>query len=104
MPIPRCRYCFSRLANGAAYCDDNCRDGMWWIVPTLDGSIAGEDEPFKAMDDPDEPEPELIIIPGPPPTRPSLELPPEPHEAACAADRAYIDATRLRQRLIEAGL
>ena len=34
-----CRYCFAPLENGAAFCSDECADGAWQIVPTLDGEV-----------------------------------------------------------------
>jgi hypothetical protein len=38
MPHP-CSYCFATLTNGSAFCDDDCEDGQWAIVPTIDGEI-----------------------------------------------------------------
>jgi hypothetical protein len=94
MPHP-CSYCFATLTNGSAFCDDDCEDGQWAIVPTIDGEIY-QPEPEETSLDPAEP--------GIPPTRPTLELPPQPDEAAGFMNRRYIDATRLRQNLLAARL
>jgi hypothetical protein len=34
-----CSYCFRALANGAAFCDEDCEDAAWDIVPTVNGRI-----------------------------------------------------------------
>jgi hypothetical protein len=36
---PVCRYCFAPLANGAAFCDEDCEDAAWDIVPTINGKV-----------------------------------------------------------------
>jgi hypothetical protein len=91
-PMTFCRYCFARLPRGDGdFCNETCEDGMWAIVPTLDGEIY-EPEPEEPPLDPAET--------GMPPARRCLELPPQPHEAAPFADREFIAGTRLRQHLI----
>jgi hypothetical protein len=37
--MPACRYCFAPLTNDHDFCNDACEDGMWAIVPTLDGEV-----------------------------------------------------------------
>jgi hypothetical protein len=90
-----CRYCFAPLTNNHDFCKDACEDGASRICPTLDDEIykpePQEPPPFYERDD--------IYI-----TRPALELPPQPYEAAPRADREFIAATRLRQHLIMCGL
>jgi hypothetical protein len=43
MPPPRrlCRYCFAPLRSDADgdYCGEDCEDGQWRILPTIDGSV-----------------------------------------------------------------
>jgi hypothetical protein len=34
-----CPFCFAPLENGATFCSDECEDGAWKIVPTLDGEV-----------------------------------------------------------------
>jgi hypothetical protein len=89
--MPRhCLFCLGPLPNGREVCSDECDEGWWRICPTIDGEL------YEAA------ERDQGIIPGMEPYYPSLLLPPEPHEAASARDRLYIDGARLRQRLIEA--
>jgi hypothetical protein len=91
-----CRYCFAPLTNGSAFCDTDCEDGQWAIVPTIDGEIyepEPEPEPLPYVDQREE---KL--------TRPVLELPPQPYEAAPLADREFIARIRLRQHLTMCGL
>jgi hypothetical protein len=33
----RCLFCLRPLTNGAAVCSDECDEGWWSIVPTVDG-------------------------------------------------------------------
>jgi hypothetical protein len=88
---PVCRYCFAPLTNERNFCNDDCENGQWAIVPTLDGEIfepePEEPPPFYERDD--------IYI-----TRPALELPPQPCEKASLADREFIAGTRLRQHVL----
>jgi hypothetical protein len=90
-----CAYCFARLPRGDNdFCDDDCEDGQWAIVPTIDGEIfEPEPGPLPYVDQRDQ---KLV--------RPVLELPPQPHEAAPLGDREFIAAMRLRRHLVECGL
>ena len=36
---PLCRYCLAPLENGSAFCSDECEDGAWQIMPTVDGEV-----------------------------------------------------------------
>ena len=103
MPSAHCLFCLGRLPpNGnRPVCSDQCDDGWWEIVPTLDGTLyADHDDP-----DDDEPEPQ-----GPPPylaqygmkpARPALERPPEPWEGASIPDQIYLSGSRLHRHLVE---
>jgi hypothetical protein len=46
LPTARgCLYCCGHLTNGRAVCSDECDDGWWAIVPTVDGELWEQREP-----------------------------------------------------------
>lgn len=43
VPTRSCLYCLATLANGRAVCCDECDEGWWTVVPTLDGELYDPD-------------------------------------------------------------
>jgi hypothetical protein len=38
-PSDRCLFCLCPLPNGSPVCSDECDDGYWNLVPTVDGEL-----------------------------------------------------------------
>jgi hypothetical protein len=100
-----CLLRYGPLTNGSAVCSQECDNGWWNVVPTLNGELY-----VPAVDDLAKSAKSSLVLPAvPEPLRGDYprrrardgEYLPGPEDAATPEQEAYITSDRLRQRLVE---